>query len=129
MDGTTKAPTLSSPPKDTEEEKLEKWQSKADKASGQLYLMVDPSQRVHFNGLTDDPVKMWDAIKNIHVQQRAGTRFNAYDDLFNIRKAEDENLQSLINRVDKAVIAIKNLYPTSFNLDNLDDELASMALI
>ena len=30
------------------------------------------------------------------MQKQPGTRFNAYDDLFSIRKREEEDLQSLI---------------------------------
>jgi hypothetical protein len=52
-------------------------------------------------------------------------RFNAYDELFSIRKLEEESLQSLINRVETAKRSIKELRPSTFTLDMLDDELAS----
>ncbi|TFK16352.1 hypothetical protein FA15DRAFT_551132, partial [Coprinopsis marcescibilis] len=42
----------------------------------------------------------------------------AYDDLFSVRKRENESLQALINRVDDPMQQIRNLRP-----------LASMALI
>ena len=63
------------------------------------------------------------------MQKQPGTRFNAYDDLFSIRKRDEEDLQSLINRVDDAVHRIRNLWSVGFTLDKLDDELASMTLI
>jgi len=63
------------------------------------------------------------------MQKRPGTRFNAYDDLFLIRKREEEDLQSLINRVDDALHCIRDLRSTAFTLDKLDDELGAMALI
>jgi len=63
------------------------------------------------------------------MQKQPGTRFNAYDDLFSIRKRDEEDLQSLINRVDDAVHRIRNLQSIGFTLDKLDDELASMTLI
>jgi hypothetical protein len=72
---------------------------------------------------------MWKALEEVHMQKRAGTRFNAYDDLFSIRKRDDEDLQSLINRVDHSIHRIRDLRPTAFTLDLLDDELASMTLI
>ena len=78
------APTVSQTPKDGEEEKLEAWQLKADKAAGIMWLMVDNTQRVHFREIKDDPLKMWAALKEVHMQKRPGTRFNAYDDLFSI---------------------------------------------
>ena len=95
-----------------------------------MWLMVDNTQRVHFRGIKDDPVKMWGALKEVHMQKRPGTRFNAYDDLFSIRKREEEeDLQSLINRVDYALHRIRDLRSTAFTLDKLDDKLGAMALI
>src|SRR2546422_4624991 len=91
--------------------------------------MVEQDQRVHFGTTRDDPVVMRKALKDIHLQKRPGTRFNAYDELFSIRKAEDESLQSLINRVEDCSKRIKDLCPDSFDLKALDDELASMCLI
>ena len=117
-------------PDPSEAEALEEWLDKADKASGHLYLMVEPDQRIHFKGITSDPVKMWKALQDVHLQKKPGNRFNAYDDLFSIRKKEDETLQNLMNRVNDAMERIKDLRPASgFDLDKLDEELASMALI
>jgi hypothetical protein len=129
VSGASKSPTLSEPIKEGEEEKLEAWQVKADRAAGIMYLMVEPMQRVHFRGIKDDAVKMWGALEAVHMQKRPGTRFNAYDDLFSIRKRDEEDLQSLINRVDDAIHRIHDLRSTGFTLDKLDDELASMTLI
>ena len=129
VSGVSKPPTVSATPKEGEEDKLEAWQLKADKAAGIMWLMVDNTQRVHFRGIKDDPVKMWGALKEVHMQKRPGTRFNAYDDLFSIRKREEEDLQSLINRVDDALHRIRDLRSTAFTLDKLDDELGAMALI
>ena len=60
-------------------------------------FMVDNTQSVHFRGIKDDPLKMWGALREVHMQKRPGTRFNAYDNLFSIQKCEEEDLQSLIN--------------------------------
>ena len=78
--------------------------------------MVDPSQTVHLKGKEDDPVAMWEQLKSVHLQQRPGARFNAYDDLFSIIKLEEESLQSLANRVDAAMQQIQNLCPRDFIL-------------
>ena len=51
------------------------------------------------------------------------------DDLFSIQKHEEEDLQSLIKRVDDALHRIRDLRSTAFTLDKLDDELGTMALI
>jgi len=63
------------------------------------------------------------------MQKQPGTQFNAYDDLFSIQKHNEEDLQSLINRVDDAVHRIRDLQSIGFTLDKLDDELASITLI
>ena len=94
-----------------------------------MWLMVEPTQRVHFRGIKDDAVKMWGVLEGVHMQKQPGTRFNAYDDLFSIRKHDEEDLQSLINRVDDAIHRIRDLRSIGFTLDKLDDELASMTLI
>ena len=117
------------PPTQQEADALDAWETKSDKAAGWLYLMVEQEQRVHFNGIQDSPVKMWKALEAVHRQKKAGMRFNAYDELFGIRKLEEETLQSLINIVEGCKRRIKELRPSSFTLDMLDDELASMALI
>src|SRR5580765_7558645 len=129
VSGVSKPPSVSTPANEGEEDKLEAWQVKADKAAGIMYLMVEPNQRVHFRGIKDDAMKMWDALEAVHMQKRPGTCFNAYDDLFCIRKREEEDLQSLINRVDDAIHRIHDLRSNGFTLDKLDDELASMMLI
>jgi hypothetical protein len=54
---------------------------------------------------------MWEALHNVHIQKQAGTRFNAYDALLNIRKAPDETLQSLIGCVTAAMQLCQNLRP------------------
>ena len=82
VSGSSTRPTRSNKPTTEEEAAIDAWELKSDKAAGQLFLMVEQAQRVHFNGIKDDPVKMWAALRSVHMQQRAGTRFNAYDDLF-----------------------------------------------
>ncbi|KIJ22417.1 hypothetical protein M422DRAFT_197184, partial [Sphaerobolus stellatus SS14] len=108
---------------------VDAWEIKWDKAAGWIFLMVEDNQKIHFNGIKDDPVKMWAKLKDVYLQQKPGARFNAYDYLFSIRKKEDESHQVLINRVEDALKHIQNLRPATFTLASLDDELASMALI
>jgi hypothetical protein len=129
ISGQSKAPTVLSPPKDGEETALDAWYLKSDKAAGYIYLAVDENQKIHFAMISDDPVKMWAALAAVHLQKRPGARFNAYDDLFSIRKQEHKTLQSLMNRMDTAINRIQDLQPKDFTLSNLDDELASMTLI
>ena len=74
---------------DVEQAAMDKWDEKALKAAGELFLNVSPEQRVHFAGKEDDPVAIWNALESVHLQKRPGARFNAYDDLFSIQKKED----------------------------------------
>jgi len=108
---------------------LDAWELKSDKACGWMYLSIEDDQKIHFKGIEGDPVKIWAALSAIHLQKRPGMRFNAYDDLFSIRKQEDETLQTLMNRVDTSIRHIQDLCPADFDLAKLDDELASMAMI
>jgi len=41
----------------------------------------------------------------------------------------DESLQSLMNRVDQAIVTIQNLHPATFTIEQMDNELAFMAMI
>ena len=72
---------------------------------------------------------MWKALKEVHMQQKPTARFNAYEVLFSITKSNDESLPAVAARVEKAMHTIKDLRPSEFTLDELDDDLACMALI
>ncbi|KZP34572.1 hypothetical protein FIBSPDRAFT_700444, partial [Athelia psychrophila] len=64
------------------------------------------------------------------IKQQPGNHYNTYDDLFSIKKQDNESLSTLIMRTEQAVHLIKALRPaTGFNIDKLDAELQCMALI
>lgn len=65
----------------------------------------------------------------MHISKEAETRFNAYDDLFSIRLQKSESLCSLIVRIDEVINKIKNLRSDNFDITNIDEELAIMAII
>ena len=44
-------------------DELEKWEMKAEKAAGEIYLLVENDQRVHFRGHEEDPIKMWELLE------------------------------------------------------------------
>ena len=108
---------------------MNKWEAKAEKAAGEIYLLVENEQRVHFRTHEEDPIKMWKLLEDAHLSKKPGARFNAYDDLFNIRKQDDESLVVLGVRIEKAMQAIRNLRPETFTIEQLDEELQCMALI
>src|SRR6266516_7434735 len=72
---------------------------------------------------------MWAKLEGVHLQKKPGTRFNAYEVVFRIRKAEEESLSALMARADKAMQDIKALCPSGFTIKDLDQELQCMALI
>jgi len=71
---------------------LESWHKRREIAAGEIYLSLEPSQKVHVKGMEEDPAKMWSTLESIHHLKRPTTRFHAYDTLFSIRKQEDESL-------------------------------------
>ena len=99
------------------------WDDNASMAAGDIFLGVQLEQRVHLDGIAEDPVKMWAKLETVHLQKHPGTRFNAYDNLFTLRMLPDESLQSLMNRVDQSIISIQNLQPSTFTLAQMDKEL------
>ncbi|KZT18336.1 hypothetical protein NEOLEDRAFT_1080519, partial [Neolentinus lepideus HHB14362 ss-1] len=105
------------------------WEKCKGQASGQIWLAVEDGQKVHVKDVKNDPVKMWLKLKEVDVQQKPGTHFNAYDALLGLRKLEGESLASLMARADKAISDIRALRPKDFTIESLDNDLASMALI
>jgi hypothetical protein len=89
-----------------------KWDVKADKAAGELYLACSVEQRMHIDAVQDDPVKIWTTLASIHLQQRPGAHSNTWDDFFSIRKQPDESLSTLIARIEDGMSKIKELHPT-----------------
>ena len=90
-------------------DKQEEWNDKADKACSLLTLGVEQSQRIIFQNVSNDPIKIWTALEVAHIQRCPGTRFNAYDDFFSIRKNESESLQTLMARIDNVMSKMQNL--------------------
>ena len=116
-------------PSSTEPEERLKWLRRAQKAAGELFLSVEQDQKSHFHGILSDPIRIWATLRDVHMSKKPGARFNAYDDLFSIRKQPNESLQSLCARIDASMQSIQDLRPAAFTLKDLDDELHSMALI
>lgn len=72
---------------------------------------------------------MWKMLEAAHLSKKPGTRFNAYDDLFSIRKEDKETLIDLGVRIENAMAKIQNLRSSSFTIEMLDEELQCMAMI
>ena len=69
-------------PDDSDKEAKLKWQKRAQKAAGELFLSVEPDQKSHFHGILSDPILIWTTLRDAHMSKKPGARFNAYDSLF-----------------------------------------------
>ena len=108
---------------------LRDWLKDEQQAAGIIFLGLQDGQKSQIEAHLDDPKAMWEKLKQIHVQKRPSTRFNAYNALLSIQKVEDESLPSLTARIEKCMQDIKNLRPTPFTITELDEDLMSMAMV
>ncbi|KAF9254925.1 hypothetical protein L218DRAFT_798221, partial [Marasmius fiardii PR-910] len=128
----------------TNEDRLDKYLTGLDKACGLISMAIDSSQKPHVAACRDDPKKMMAVLRGVHIQQQAGNRFNALNDLLSIQKGEDETLSTLIGRASDAIQFLHDLTPTTikteadvllgnsgtpYTLQDLYDDLECMALI
>ena len=118
-----------SPAVPLDEDKLERWEIKAERAAGALKTAMTHEVKVLIRDCEDDPIMIWNTLSASFIQQRTAPRFNAYHTLLSTQKDDSESLDALINKVDEQIRVIKSLSPSSFTLDNLYDELAVMAII
>ena len=54
-------------PDDSHADLQAKWDLRADKAAGQLYLSLSAEQRTHIDTVQDDPVRMWSTLESLHL--------------------------------------------------------------
>jgi hypothetical protein len=116
-------------PSEAEVEAMEKWEDKALKAAGEIYLSLSDDQKTHVEECSDDPVLMWTKLESVHLQKKPGMRFNAWEEFFSIHMEENESLSSLMTRIDAAMYKVKNLRTESFTIEELDKELVFMVMI
>jgi len=120
-------------PDDSQSDLQTKWDLRADKAAGQLYLSLSAEQRTHIDAVQDHPVQMWSTLESLHLQQCPGACLNAWDDFFSIRKKQDKSLTSLITRIEDSMSKIQQLCPkdaiTPYTIKDLDNELICMAMV
>ncbi|KAJ7207672.1 hypothetical protein C8J57DRAFT_1099160, partial [Mycena rebaudengoi] len=116
-------------PPTTDTEAVHKWLVDSGKAAGSIYASISDGQRAHVKGKEENPVAMWKALEAAHRQKKPGARFAAYNGLFSIEKEPEESLSNLMSRVENAIALIKELRPDKHTLDELDEELTTMAMI
>jgi hypothetical protein len=93
------------------------WMNKSFKAAGILISSMSPEVKVYIRDDKEDPVKIWNILKQTFIKPVSAPRFQAYQDLFSIKKDSSETLDGVINRVDEQVRIIKSLTPDKFTLD------------
>lgn len=59
-------------PADTDKESKLKWQKRAQKAAGELFLSVEQDQKSHFHGILSDPIKIWTTLRDVHMSKKPG---------------------------------------------------------
>ena len=136
-------------PDDAKPTEQANWDERALKAAGAIGMVLDEANATHIIGLEDDPVAMWTKLDQVHNSRTPGTRFNAMDALFNIKKEPEEDLASLITRSEAALQRVRALRPATdyaapsinltstsnqtttivYTLQTLDEELVIMTLL
>jgi hypothetical protein len=87
------------------------WDDQQEAAASLLARMVDRQLHHHFQEYRSDPVRIWDILKRLNTAVAPGMRFNAYDDIFGMRKRYDETLEDFGDRVTNAMSRIFDLQP------------------
>ena len=108
---------------------LEKWESKAERAAGEIYLIIEIDKRVHFRGSEEDPVKMWKLLEEAHLSKKPGTRFMPMTICFQ-SESRMMKLWSIWGLELKRQCRLSKIYiHLNFTLKKLDEELQCMAMI
>ena len=71
----------------------QRWLERVDKGAGEIYLAIEDDQKHHLGGVLDNPKKMWELLEQGNQSKKPGTRYNTYNDLFSVRKHENEGLE------------------------------------
>jgi hypothetical protein len=79
-----------------DEERLEQWETKAERAAGALKTAMSQEVKVLIRDCEDDPVIIWETLKTSFVQQRTAPRFNTYYAPLSVQKSDSELLDSLL---------------------------------
>lgn len=59
-------------PPDSDKESKVKWQKRAQKAAGELFLSVEQDQKSHFHGILSNPITIWTTLCDVHMSKKPG---------------------------------------------------------
>ena len=105
------------------------WLEVDSRSAGALILSIAPEERRIVEDVQDSGSAIYAALKARHVQEKASSRFNLYDDFFSIRLNEGEKLGDMAGRIRDAMRRIQERRPRVFTLQELDEELIIMGII
>jgi hypothetical protein len=103
------------------------WMNKSLKAAGILTSSMSPEVIVYIREHGEDPTKIWKTLQTTFIKPTSAPRFQAYQDLFSIKKDPSESLDGVINRVDEQVRIIKSL--TLLKCDSMSHDLCHITFM
>ncbi|KAJ7453050.1 hypothetical protein B0H11DRAFT_1741503, partial [Mycena galericulata] len=130
--GTELYPTPVDPDALTREERndIEAYETRKNKASGEIWLAVEESLRDDLRAVKGEPSEMLAILEAKHNQKAPGIRFKAYNDFLNVTLRDDVEpklvLTTLITDITNTLSFIRRQRPEGFDIDMLDAELATM---
>ena len=101
VQGTESRPSFTEPLSAAERRELREFDTRVDAAAGEIWNCVEREQQTHLEAIQDDPGAMWRKLESVHMQKHPGTRFNTYNALLSLSKAEDESLSTLSTRASQ----------------------------
>ncbi|KZV60170.1 hypothetical protein PENSPDRAFT_594398 [Peniophora sp. CONT] len=87
-------------------------QSNKEHCAGEIILWLKPKEQAHVRDAVSSPQTMWELLKKCHVQERAISRFNVYDNIFSICLKERESLTDLAVHVKEACPLCRSTVPS-----------------
>ncbi|KAF9029172.1 hypothetical protein BDP27DRAFT_1456164 [Rhodocollybia butyracea] len=133
--GTERYPTPRNENNLTRDERndLELYETRKDKASGEIWLAVSEPLREDIREAKGDPKAMMEILEEKHNKKTAGVRFKAYNDFLNITLRNDipetTVLPTLITDITAAISFIRRQRPAGFDITHLEAELAMMVAL
>ena len=104
-------------PGETPSTAYKEWLDIDSRAAGALILSISPEERRLVGEHQDSATAIYTALKSCHIQNKATSRYNLYDDFFSIRLNDGEKLGDMAGRLKDAMHRIKECRPSEFSID------------
>ncbi|KAJ3898536.1 hypothetical protein F5879DRAFT_812464, partial [Lentinula edodes] len=129
------APTPADPNALTRDERIDMlaYETRLDKASGEIWLTVSDELREDIRDVQGDPKAMLDTLEAKYNKKAPGSRFKAYNAFLNTSIRLDipslEILPALPTDISAAMSTVRRLRPDNYGLDEMEAELATMVAL